>query len=211
MDRAKWAALSLLVAAGLALLTACGGDGDGSADAGDATSTAVALTPGALPTPAVIDGVLDSAAYGYRARVPDGWTVQSSIVTSELGGGDAFFAPESDNVEGNPVRTNISVLCDRNVTAASLDEFVQQKVEIFESLSRENVIIEDHEPVAGAQAKLVKYSLSRETYAIEKAQLLFLTEGCGWNVAVTTRIGELDRYLSTFEEFVGSFEVKAES
>jgi len=209
VNRALALFLSVLAAAGVTLAAACGGDGGGTST-GDA-NTAIALTPGALPTPSVVDGVLDSSAYGYRARVPDGWTVQSAVVTSEMGGGDAFFAPESDNLPGNEVRTNISVLCDRNPPAETLDEFVQQKKELFESLSRMDVIVEDHDAVSGREAKLIKYKVEGETYQIEKAQLLFLGGGCGWNVAVTTRVGELEKYLPLLESFAESFELKAES
>ena len=57
MNRMLTAWLTLCALAGLTLLAACGGD-DGESEP-EVDLTAVAGTPGGLPTPTFVDGIID--------------------------------------------------------------------------------------------------------------------------------------------------------
>jgi hypothetical protein len=206
-------AAAILTLAAAAAPAACGGDDDGGD--GDGSPTAVPVqTAQLLPTVVIAGGTLTSAAWEYKAEFPETWTVSSNFIQSEtaqggmtpLYGGDALFAPESENSDlASSVRANIAIVCEES-DITTIDELIAQKTDLLTTLGRQNIVVTDYADVAGGPAKKIEYDLARDDLRFEKAEVYFLTPRCARSVALTAQPGdrakftdELDRVLATFE------------
>jgi hypothetical protein len=195
-------------------LAACGGDGD---DDGNVSPTVgPAQTAEALPTAIVADGILSSTAWKYTAAVPEAWTVSSNFIQSVTPqgadnppyGGDALFAPESENTDpASQVRANIAITCEESDITV-LDDLIADKVSLLESLSRRNIVVTDYGTVAGAPAKKIEYDLAREDLSFEKAEVYFLSPGCVRSVALTAQPGDRAKFTPQLDSVLASFSVQ---
>jgi hypothetical protein len=148
--------------------------------------------------------------------VPPFWTVSSNFIQSETlagadtpaYGGDAIFAPESDNTDpASQVRANIAIVCEET-DLTSLDAFVTQKQDLLQSLGREHIVVSDYGPVAGLPAKKIEYDLTRESLKFEKAEVYFMTSRCARSVALTAQPGDRARFMPQLDSLLASFAIQ---
>ena len=208
--RGRYAA-ALLITLALAACSSDGGDDD------DVSPTAApAQTAEALPTAIVADGVVNSTAWDYTAAVPLAWTVSSNFIQSVTPegadippyGGDALFAPESDNSDpASQVRANIAITCEES-DVTTLDDLIAEKVSLLESLSRQNIVVTDYGTVAGAPAKKIEYDLAREDLSFEKTEVYFLSPRCVRSVALTAQPGDRAKFTPQLDSVLASFSVQ---
>jgi hypothetical protein len=187
-------------------------DGD---DAGQAPSTPSRVdSVQALATVVIADGTVTSSVWGYAATLPPSWSVSSNFIQSEPSpdsplpryGGDALFAPETDNGDrSNAVRANIAITCDDSENS-DIDTLISEKVQLLQSLSRRDVTVSDHSDVAGHEAKKIEYAVERDELRYEKVEVYFITERCIRLVALTAQPGDRARFLPTLETLLSSFE-----
>lgn len=198
--------LPLLALASFVLLVACEGSEEETDVAPSPTPVAARTT--VPPTPVVEGDIVVSTAFGYRARIPDGWTVQGNFLTSEIGGGDAFFAPGDETANENSLKTNIAVVCEVPRQGEQLESFVTAKADLLRALNRQDLVQTARPPVAGREARQLQYRLEREPLALEKVEVYFLSNRCSWSISLTTTPGELETYRPIFEDFLRSFQVE---
>jgi hypothetical protein len=196
----RYSLLALLAFLSVAL-TACGGGGGEAKETpitGQATSAAPA-TP--MSTPIVADNLFEFPDRGYSVRFPEGWTPMPNFLPGPGFSVDVFFAPQ----ETEGVQPNIAVTCEQVDEGKNLKDYVNAKVDIVKNIAHVEPEVSPRE-VSGQEAMMSRYA--RETNVdspFEKTEVFFITERCGWIIALTAPYNERASYHDLFDEFVDSF------
>jgi hypothetical protein len=204
MRRASWLAFILGVTALGAV--ACNG---GGTEAPTPEATLPSRTPSGtaiaapFPTPIITDNLLEYPAKGYSVRFPEGWSVDANVVA--FGGltADAFFAPEE--IAG--VQPNMSVTQEELTGSVSQDTYLNTRLELVERLGARDIQEPVTRTVSGVEASLVTYSLTADSTALVRTDVVFVTEGTGWLISLTVPEGEEANYRPVLDEFLDSFEL----
>lgn len=194
-----WVAV-ILAFLGLGLV-ACGGGGDDE-EAATPDSTAPSASPGATPGEGftITDSLFESEDLGYRVQFPEGWTPRPDFVPVATFSTDVFFAPDIID----DIQPNIAVVCDQLQEGTTLDEYFDAKMEV----ARQVVGVEPEvgtRELAGEEARTSRYTREEAEPPLEKAEVFFLTERCGWVISLTAPPGRAAEYEDLFEEFLDSF------
>ncbi len=59
--------------------------------------------------------------------------------------------------------------------------------------------------VSGQEALVFRYARAAAEPRLEKTEVIFITERCGWSIALTVPFGEEADYPGLFDEFLESF------
>lgn len=169
----------------------------------------------ALATVVITDGMVTSSAWDYTTKLPAMWSVSSNFIqnastkdpTMPRYGGDAIFAPESDNSDtSSAVRANIAIVCDES-DATDIDSIISEKVQLLQNLSRKNIVVDDYPNVAGHRAKKIEYAVARDDLQYEKVEVYFVTDRCVRSVALTVQPGDRARLMPQLDEVLQSFQL----
>ena len=183
------------------LLVACGGGNEDEAISGVVSPTAIPpsqVIP--APTPEVSGGRFEFPEHGYAAAVPAGWTPSFNFLLQPGVTTDAFFGPQSGDVQ-----PNVSITCVSPPESTTLESYVDQRVNVIRSLSLVEPAVTTVE-VAGLEGQRVDYSLSSGGGAtIYKSDVFFLTEKCVWTISLVTPESDASLRGSTLDQFLGSF------
>lgn len=211
MSRAWRLAFIVTVAAiaGLGAM-ACGGGG-GQAPTPEATlvpgtaaiSTVVPNTP--FPQPTITGNHVESTSKGYSVEFPQGWTVDPNVLTYGGVTADAFFAPEE--VAG--VQASISVSREDLSEVLSPETYLQEKVKTAQAIGAEGLDVKGGSTVAGRDASILNYGLTRDSVRLEKRDVIFVGGGHGWVITLTVPAGQGETFYPLFDAFLGSFELLA--
>lgn len=178
-------------------VTACGG--------ADEDVTEPATTPRAASptegTPTITNNVFESADNGYSVRFPEGWTPLPNFVRGPLQV-DAFFGPEE--VKG--VKPNIAVTCEQLTKNLTLEEYFDSKAEVVEAVTKQKPEISSRQ-VSGQKALALQFERQELEPPIEKVEVVFVTDRCGWSVSLTVPHGERAVYEEVFDQFLESFQL----
>jgi hypothetical protein len=221
MSRVRWLAFMVTVAAMAGLgAVACGGGG-GQAPTPEVTvvpgtpvlatviagtivpGTAVAGTP--MPEPTVTGTHLEYPSKGYAVDFPDGWKVDSNVVTYDGLTADAFFAP--NEIAG--VQPSISVSREDLSDTVSPVTYVDTKVNTAQGLGAKNLQVTSGSSVAGREASVISYTRVLDGVQLEKRDVVFVDDGHGWVITLATPAGQGASFYPLFDAFLGSFKLLA--
>ena len=204
--------LAALMAGATVLLAACGGDNEAPPSPSPAATTAPAATPEGtplsrlpgLPTPAttpVISGSLfEYPERGYSVRFPEGWTPEPNLLAQPEIATDVFFGPQ----EGE-VRPNISVTCQPLPEGTTTEKYFEDKMALVDGQAGSKVEAQPAE-VSGVEARRAVYSLSAQgSPTIEKVEVFFLNDRCGWSIALVTPLDRRAAFEAVLDQFLASF------
>jgi hypothetical protein len=216
MSRAWWLAFIVTIAAMAGLGTmACGGGGgqaptpeltlvSGTVVPGTAVvSTVVPSTP--FPLPTITGNHVEYPSKGYSVEFPEGWTVDSNVLTYGGVTADAFFAPEE--VAG--VQASISVSREDLSDVLSPETYLEEKVKTVQAIGAEGLDVRGGSTVAGREASILNYGLTRDSVRLEKRDVIFVGGGHGWVITLTIPAGQGETFYPLFDAFLGSFELLA--
>lgn len=206
-SRYWFAGILAVLALGLA---ACGG-GNGDDEVPEPTATA-ATTATEQPTveaptvpqgtPTITGNLLEFEAKGYSVRFPEGWTPQPNFLPAPDISVDAFFAPE----EIGGIQPNIAVTCEALQENVTLQEYFDAKLDIVRQVTQLEPEVSSRE-VSGQEALVSSYTREESDTPLQKTEVVFLTEKCGFGIALTVPAGQGGDYQQQFDEFLGSFNV----
>ena len=216
MSRARRLAFIVTIAAmtGLGAM-ACGGGG-GQAPTPEATLVSGTVVPGTavvstvvpntpFPQPTITGNHVEYPSKGYGVEFPQGWTVDSNVLTYAGVTADAFFAPEE--IAG--VQPSISVSREDLSEALSPETYQQEKVKTAQAIGAEGLDVQGGTTVAGREASILNYSLTRDSVRLEKRDVIFVGGGHGWVITLTIPAGQGETFYPLFDAFLGSFELLA--
>ena len=189
--------LALAVAALALAALACEEEGGGVEQAPTPSSRAVPTPAG---TPIITDSQFDFPAKGYRVRIPEGWTPRPNFFLSLDLSTDGFFGPSADG----GVQPNIAVTCESVTRGTTLDQYVAGKVNLVQGLSGKSLEPQPRQ-VAGGGAFVLEYSPQGTPPAVDRTDVIFVTEKCGWTVGLTVPAGQRAAYQTVLDEFLASF------
>ena len=63
--------------------------------------------------------------------------------------------------------------------------------------------------VAGREASILNYGLTRDSVRLEKRDVIFVGGGHGWVITLTVPAGQGETFYPLFDAFLGSFELLA--
>jgi hypothetical protein len=209
MRRVWWSVL-LVLAVGLGA-AACGGGGNGGeGETPTAVTTAVATAqslphqaPTPFPTPLITNNHLESPTKGYAADFPEGWTVTSNVLTYPGVTADAFFGP----TEIAGVKPNISVSREDLGGEESPQTYVQDKVKAAQGLGAQGLTIQGGKTVAGQEASVISYGLTRDTIQLDKEDAVFVGGGFGWIITLIAPAGQRATFQPLFDQLLASFKL----
>lgn len=194
------------LAATLALLflslTACGG-GAGDEEVAEPGTTTQPTSPAAAAptkTPTITDNLFEFPDKGYSVRFPEGWTPVPNFLPGPGFSIDAFFAPEE--IAG--IQPNIAVGCEEVQEDATLREYFDNKVDVVRQVTQVEPEVSSRE-VSGQEALMYRFAREEMEPPLEKTEVIFITERCGWNIALTVPYGDRANYYGLFDEFLESF------
>lgn len=206
MGRAWRLAFIVTIAAMAGLgAVACGGGG-GQAPTPEVTvvsGTVVPSTP--FPEPTITGNRVESPSKGYSVEFPQGWTVDSNVLAYGGVTADAFFAPEE--VAG--VQPSISVSREDLSEALSPETYLEEKVKTAQAVGAEGLDVKGGSTVAGREASILNYGLTRDSVQMEKRDVVFVDDGHGWVITLTIPHGQGATFYPLFDAFLGSFELLA--
>jgi hypothetical protein len=183
-------------------LTACAGGGDEEVAQPGTTpqpTSSAEVTPARTPT--ITDNLFEFPDGGYSVRFPEGWSPRANFLPGPGFTVDAFFAPQ----EVEKVQPNIAVTCEQVPEGMSLKEYSDRKVEVAKQVTKEEPEVTSRE-VSGQEAMQLRYTREERIAApIEKTEVVFITDRCGWDIALTAPFSERVAYRDLFNEFLGSF------
>lgn len=203
-SRYSLAGIVAILALGLA---ACGG-GNGDDEAPEPTATTateqptVEAPPTPLSTPTITGNLFEYEEKGYSVRFPEGWTPQPNFLPAPDISVDAFFAPE----EVGGIQPNIAVTCEAVPEDVTLQEYFDGKVDIVRQVAKLEPEVSSRE-VSGHEALVSSYERKESEPPLRKTEVIFLTERCGFGIALTVPAGGGGAYQEQFDEFLGSFNV----
>jgi len=194
--------LAAILALLLLSLTACGG-GTGDEEAAEPGTTPQPTSPAVatpMSTPIITDNLLEFPDKGYSVRFPEGWTPLPDFLPGPGFSVDAFFGPEE--IEG--VKPNISVTCEEIPEGMSEKEYVDNKVDVVRQITQVEPEVSSRQ-VGGREA--VMYRITREDTEppVEKTEVIFATEACGWGIALTVPLSDRTSYYDIYDKFLESF------
>ena len=216
MSRAWRLALIVTIAAMAGLGTmACGGGG-GQAPTPELTLVSGTVVPGTavvstvvpntpFPLPTIAGNRVESTSKGYSVEFPQGWTVDSNVLTYGGVTADAFFAPEE--VAG--VQASISVSREDLSNVLSPETYLEEKVKTVQAIGAEGLDVKGGSTVAGREASILNYGLTRDSVRLEKRDVIFVGGGHGWVITLTIPAGQGETFYPLFDAFLGSFELLA--
>jgi hypothetical protein len=73
---------------------------------------------------------------------------------------------------------------------------------------RQNALVEPEvgsREVAGQEARTSRYQREEVPPPLEKMEVFFLSEKCGWSISLTAPLGRAAEYEKVFEDFLDSF------
>jgi hypothetical protein len=182
-------------------LVACGGDGNEVAQPTAAGQSTVAGTPTPMNTPVITDNLFEFKDKGYSVRFPEGWKPLPNFLPGPDFSIDAFFAPEE--VEG--VQPNMAVTCEELPEGMTLEEYFDAKVEVVKQVTQVEPETSSRE-VDGQDARQLRFTREHNIAApMEKTEVVFITERCGWDISLTAPLNDRASYHEPFEQFVDSF------
>jgi hypothetical protein len=168
-----------------------------------AVSTVVSNTP--FPLPTITGNRVESTSKGYSVEFPQGWTADSNVLTYGGVTADAFFAPEE--VAG--VQASISVSREDLSEVLSPETYLQEKVKTAQAIGAEGLDVKGGSTVAGREASILNYGLTRDSVRLEKRDVIFVGGGHGWVITLTIPAGQGETFYPLFDAFLGSFELLA--
>jgi len=216
MSRVRRLALIVTIAATAALgAAACGGRG-GQAPTPKATPASGTVVPGTavvstvvpntpFPQPTITGNHVEYPSKGYSVEFPEGWTVDSNVLAYAGVTADAFFAPEE--VAG--LQPSISVSREDLSEALSPETYLQEKVKTAQAVGAEGLDVQGGSTVAGREASILNYGLTRDSVRLEKREVIFVGSGHGWVITLTIPPGQGETFYPLLEAFLGSFELLA--
>jgi hypothetical protein len=183
-------------------LAACGG---GGGDRGAATPGATAELPSpAAGTPTegftITGNLFESQTSGYQVRFPEAWTPEPNFVSASDLSMDAFLAP--DVVDG--VQPNIAVICEQVPEGTVLKDYFDAKTAIEKQVTQVEPEVGSRQ-VSGQEALTSRYKRENIEAPLEKAEVFFISERCGWNISLTVPLSKASDYQDLFDEFLNSF------
>jgi hypothetical protein len=196
--------------AGVWLVAACGGDDVTPLPTPGITviggTAAPLVTP--FPTPAVTGNQLDSsAAKGYTATFPEGWSLRANFVQTRDASLDVLFEPLKT---GATVQANIAVNCIVNKQESSEEHIAFETTKVARIGLNRDVVVTQRQ-VSGVAATVVTYSFASQnetnTPPLDKQDVLFSAGKCDWILTLATPAGQRAEYQGLFDAFLDSFRV----
>ena len=202
ISRYSLAAILALLALGLA---ACGGGDEevaepGTVEPGIAEQPTAAAPPAPVATPKISGNLLESEEKGYSVRFPEGWTPVPNYLPVPGSSVDAFFAPE----EVRGIQPNIAITCETLKAGVPLREYFDGKMDIVRQVAQVEPEVSSRE-VGGQEALVSHFAREDSGPSLERTEVVFVTETCGWSIALTMPLGEETSYEGVFDEFLDSF------
>ncbi len=199
------AAILSIVSIGLA---SCGGGGEGgqvaepgTAEPGATEQATVAASPTiVLGTPTITDNLFEFKEKGYSVRFPEGWTPEPNFLPAPGFSVDAFFAP--DEIGG--IRPNIAVTCQTLPEGVTLKEYFDGKLDIVRQVTLLEPEVSSRK-VSGQDALVSHYEREETDQPLQKTEVVFINERCGWSIALTVPLSAPTDYQDVFNEFLDSF------
>ena len=194
-SRYSFAVILALLSLGLA---ACGDGGEAEPTVPGQQSPSAEGTP--LGEPTISGNLFEFQEKGYSVRFPEGWTPQPNFLPGPGLTIDAFFAPEE--VQG--IQPNIAVSCETLPEETTLRAYFDSKLDVVRQVV--GVEPETGSRQAGGQEGLwSRFAREEAEPSLEKIEVVFITERCGWSIAMTVPLGGETDYQDVFDEFVDSF------
>ena len=195
----------LLVLLVLVASQGCGGGGRSTEGTPTAGLTPVGTAAPTAVATAVIEDHTIRSPLGYRATFPDGWQAIPNFASAPGASQDAFFSPvEAGEEQAKP---NIAVTCRPGLRGQDVASFADDSIKALEQLGRQMDTAAETISVAGVDAVRVEYSLTFQTTALEKIDVLLVAGPCAWTLSLTAPKGERETYRPAFDDFVNSFQV----
>jgi len=193
--------LTAVLASVTLALAACGGGGEEAAQPTAAGQPASVATPTPMNTPTITDNLFEFKDKGYSVRFPEGWTPLPNFLPGPDFSIDAFFAPQE--IEG--VQPNMAVTCEELPEGMTLEKYFDAEVEVVKQVTKAEPEISSRE-VDGHEARQLRFTREKNIAApMEKTQVLFVTERCGWDISLTAPYNDRASYHEPFEQFLDSF------
>jgi hypothetical protein len=196
-------------------LASCGGGGEegqlaepgatepGATEPGATEQPTVAALPTiVLGTPTITGNLFEFEDKGYSVRFPEGWTPEPNFLPGPQLAVDAFFAP--DEVQG--MQPNIAVTCETLPEGMDLKEYFDRMVDVVRQIALVEPEVSSRE-VSGQEALVSSFTREDTKPPLKKIEVFFVTERCGWSVALTSPLGGENGYEALFDEFLDSFKL----
>ncbi|TAK72824.1 MAG: hypothetical protein EPO22_00255, partial [Dehalococcoidia bacterium] len=143
------------------------------------TSTATTV-PEARPT--ITGNQLNYPAHGFAAAIPDGWHANPGGIVAGLTKIDTFFSAAT--VDG--VQANISVTCEGDPAGVTTEDFVTNRLATITKRSATDLMRLDPMTVAGQQAQVASYTITRDQLVVRQYDVMFVTPKCAWTIELAT-------------------------
>jgi hypothetical protein len=155
-----------------------------------------------LGTPTITGNLFEYQDKGYSVRFPEGWTPEPNFLPAADFSVDAFFAP--DEIRG--IQPNIAVTCDALPEDVTLKEYFDGKVDIVRQVAQVEPEVSSRE-VSGQEALVSSYAREESEPPLQKTEVVFITDRCGFSIALTVPPGEGSDFQELFDDFLDSFNV----
>jgi hypothetical protein len=183
------------------ILTACAGGGDEEVTQPAITEQPTSPTEAApTRTPTITDNLFEFPDRGYSVRFPQGWTPMPDFLPGPGFSVDAFFGPEE--IAG--IKPNIAVTCEQIPEGMAPKDYFDQKVNAVRAVTQVEPEVSSRE-VSGQEARQLRFARQELEAPIEKTEVLFVTEKCGWSIGLTVPYGDRASYQDLLDEFLDSF------
>lgn len=182
---------------------ACGGGKEGgvvSSPTASAELTVAPLTPLAEPT--IVGNEIVFPDKGYKAAIPEGWSVDANILRQGRVTYDGFFGPEE--IEG--VQPSLTVAREELEDTLDLSAYVDLNLTTISALVGADVTVSGSVEVAGQQSSFVDYA-RKEPVALDRRDVIFVDKNLGWTISLTTPGGQRDTFLPILNDFLASFQL----
>ncbi len=191
----------VVVSAAVAAGVACSGGGGGKNET--PTSAVPTGTPTVLPEPrpTITGSELNYPAHGYAAVIPDGWHANPGGIVAGVTKIDTFFSPAA--VDG--VQANISVTCEGDPAGISTDDFVTNRLATIAKRSATDLKRLDPVTIAGQQAQVASYTITRDQLVVRQLDVMFVTPSCAWTIALASAPSAENDSKAIFDRFLQSF------
>lgn len=191
---------AVVVTAAVATGVACNG---GGSNGGTPTSAVPTGTPTIVPEPqpTIVGNQLNYPGHGFAAVIPDGWHANAGGIVAGLTKIDTFFSPST--VDG--VQTNVSVTCEGDPAGVSTDDFVTNRLATITKRSATDLKRLDPMTVAGQQAQVASYTITRDQLVVRQYDAMFVTPACAWTIGLATAPSAENDNKTIFFQFLQSF------
>lgn len=200
----RWICGALLLAFGLSMV-ACGSDSSGNGEPTPVTGTVEASgTRAPLEEPTIEGASVTFPAKGYRIEVPADWEFEANAVRSEEITPDFLIHP--DEIDG--VQASVVLSCEvlrGEATEITLEQFFDNKAARAQQVGATDIVEGAEVLVDGVEARLLEYKRVVGGISIVRRDLLFVSEGCAWQIAYTSAPSTRERFQPDVDAFVASF------